>query len=139
VEVRVADVCTDLEDALLVAALVRGLVETAVGDSDRDADRWRAEALRASQWRAARYGVSDTLVHPLRREPAPAREVLDALADHVATAVGEAGDAELVADGLDRVSTRSGASRQRAAYERTGGVEGVVDDLIQRTRASWDT
>jgi carboxylate-amine ligase len=139
VEVRVADVCTDLEDALLLAALVRGLVETAVRDSDRGPDRWRAEALRASQWRAARYGVSDTLVHPVRREPAPAREVLDALADHVAAAVRDAGDADLVAVGLDRVSTRSGASRQRAAYERTGRVEGVVDDLIERTRASWDT
>jgi glutamate---cysteine ligase / carboxylate-amine ligase len=33
VEVRVADVCTDPEDALVVAALVRGLVETAVGES----------------------------------------------------------------------------------------------------------
>jgi glutamate---cysteine ligase / carboxylate-amine ligase len=139
VEVRVADVCTDPEDALLVAALVRGLVETAVADSGRGPDRWRAEALRASQWRAARYGVSDTLVHPLRRVPAPAREVLDALADHVAEALAEAGDTDLVAEGLGRVSARSGASRQRAAYERTGDVQGVVDDLIERTRASWDT
>ena len=140
VEVRVADVCTDPEDALLVAALVRGLVETAVGDADagREPDRWRAEALRACHWRAARYGVSDALVHPLRREPAPARGVLDALADHVAEAVAEAGDADLVAEGLDRVSTRSGARQQRAAYERTGEVEAVVDDLIERTCASWE-
>ena len=141
VEVRVADVCTDPEDALLVAALVRGLVERRPwvdADAGREPDRWRAEALRACHWRAARYGVSDTLVHPLRREPAPAREVLDALADHVAEAVADAGDADLVAEGLDRVSARSGASRQRAAYERTGDVEGVVDDLIERTRASWE-
>ena len=95
--------------------------------------------MRACQWRAARYGVSDTLVHPLRRDLAPAREVLDALADHVADALAEAGDADLVAEGLERVSARSGASQQRAAYERTGEVEGVVDDLIERTRASWDT
>ena len=107
-------------------------------DADREPDRWRAEALRACQWRAARYGVSDTLVHPLRRSAVPAREVLHALADHVAEAVAEAGDADLVAEGLDRVSARSGASQQRAAYERTGDVQGVVDDLIERTRASWE-
>jgi glutamate---cysteine ligase / carboxylate-amine ligase len=140
VEVRVADVCTDPEDALLVAALVRGLVGTAVGaaDAGREPDRWRAEALRACHWRAARYGVSDTLVHPLRREQAPSREVLDALAHHVEEAVADAGDADLVAEGLDRLSARSGASQQRAAYERNGDVQGVVDDLIERTRASWE-
>ena len=141
VEVRVADVCTDPEDALLVAALVRGLVETAAGEAEsgREPDRWRAEALRACQWRAARYGVSDTLIHPVRREPAPAREVLEALTGHVADALADAGDAELVADGVDRVTAQSGASQQRAAYERTGEAEGVVDDLIERTRASWDS
>jgi carboxylate-amine ligase len=140
VEVRVADVCTDPDDGLLVAALSRGLVETAArgAEAGRAPERWRAEALRSCHWRGGRYGVTDALVHPVRRERAPAREVLEALATHVADAVAEAGDKELVADGINRVISRSGASLQRAAYERTGEVEGVVDDLIDRTRASWE-
>jgi glutamate---cysteine ligase / carboxylate-amine ligase len=140
VEVRVADACTDLEDALLVAALTRGLVETAARDAaaGRGPDRWRSEALRACHWKAARYGVSEALVHPVRREQAPAREVLDALAEHVGDVLEDAGDADLVAEGIGRVTTHSGASLQRAAYERTGSVEGVVDDLIERTRAAWE-
>ncbi len=35
--------------------------------------------------------------------------------------------------GLERVLGGTGASRQRAAYERTGSIEGVVDDVLART------
>ncbi len=139
VEVRVCDVCTEPDDTLLVAALTRGLVETAAREAadGRAPDAWRAEALRACHWRAPRHGLSETLVHPARREPAPVREVLEALVDHVAPALAEAGDAELVSDGVRRVTAQNGASLQRTAYESTGEVTGVVDDLIARTRASW--
>ena len=141
VEVRVCDVCTEPEDAILVAALTRGLVETAArqAEAGREPDRWRAEALRACHWRAARYGLSDALVHPVRRELAPAREVMEALAEHVHEALVGAGDADLVEEGFGRVTARTGASLQRAAYESTGEISGVVDDLIERTRASWDS
>jgi carboxylate-amine ligase len=139
VEIRVCDVCTEPDDAILVAALSRALVETAARDaaSGRDPERWRAEALRACHWRADRYGLSETLVHPVRRERAPAREVLEALADHVGAALSDAGDTSVVTDGLARVTAHSGASLQRAAYESTGEITGVVDDLIERTRSSY--
>ena len=141
VEVRVCDVCTDPEDTLLVAALTRALVETAAGQlaAGRGPDTWRAEALRACHWRAARHGLAETLVHPVRREPAPARDVLEALVGHVTEALTEAGDGGLVEDGVGRVLARNGATLQRTAYESTGEVTGVVDDLITRTRASWAT
>jgi carboxylate-amine ligase len=139
VEIRVSDTCTDPADGLLVAALVRGLVETTAA-SWRAGDEppvWRTEELRAGQWRAARYGVTDALVHPGVRELRGAREVLDALVAEVRPALEEAGDLEAVTDGIDRVLAHSGATAQRAAFERTGGVRGVVDDLVARTRASW--
>jgi carboxylate-amine ligase len=139
VEIRVADVCTDAGDAVLVAALVRGLVETAARAwrAGAEVPHWRAEHLRACHWRAGKYGLSDALVDPLSRELRPAGEVLDALMAHVYPALEDAGDAETVVDGVRRVLVHSGASAQRAAYERTGDVRGVVDDLIVRTRASW--
>ena len=39
--------------------------------------------------------------------------------------------------GLDRIRGGTGAVRQRAAYERTGSVEGVVADLVTRTAEAW--
>jgi carboxylate-amine ligase len=140
VEVRVCDICTDPDHAVMVAALVRGLVETAArswrcGD---EAPRWRAEQLRACQWRAGRFGVSDALVDPGSRELRHARDVLDALVAHVTPALDDADDLDTVTRGIRKVLAHSGASAQRSAYERTGHVIGVVDDLITRTRASWN-
>jgi carboxylate-amine ligase len=139
-EVRVCDVCTDPADALLVAVLVRGLVETAVRDEAEGRPRppWRAEALRAAHWRASRFGVSDRLVHPGERELRPARDVLDALVAAVEPALAEAGDLDRVTARLERVVHEGGATRQRAAHERSGDVAGVVDDLIQRTELTWE-
>ena len=48
-----------------------------------------------------------------------------------------AGDLDLVMDGFDRLLGGTGAVRQRAAYERTGSLEGVVADLVRRTEDSW--
>lgn len=139
VEIRVLDVCTDTADTALLAALVRGLVETSArewanGDPLPD---WRAEELRAATWRAARMGLSETLVHPCGRDLRPAREVVEGLVAHVEPALDAAGDLARVQEGVERVLRGTGSTLQRAAFERTGAVEGVVDDLIARTEASY--
>lgn len=139
VEVRVLDTCTDLDDAVLAAALVRGLVETAAEEWSQgmELDHWRGEVLRASHWRAARMGLAGTLVHPGERELRPAREVVGALVEHVRPQLEASGDLDRVVDGVERVLRSGGATRQRAAFERTGSVEGVVDDLRLRTERTW--
>jgi len=135
VEVRVADVCTDPADAVLVALLVRGLVTTAAGQwrAGAPVPEHRTDLLRAAHWRASRYGVAGALVHPLEGALRPAREVLEALVAAVRPVLEETGDAERVAEGVARVLAASGASRQRAAYERTGELSSVVRDLVART------
>jgi glutamate---cysteine ligase / carboxylate-amine ligase len=51
--------------------------------------------------------------------------------------LADAGDLDLVTDGLARLSaTGNGARRQHAAYERTGDLREVVTDLVARTAAS---
>jgi carboxylate-amine ligase len=128
-EVRVADVCLDVDDAVLLAALVRALVQTAV-------DAWRAgeppdpvrtELLRLANWRAARSGLEDALVDPTTLRPAPAAEVLDRLVRHVAPVLEESGELPAVRGLLAAVLARgNGARRQRAAWERTGDLAAVV-------------
>jgi len=139
VEVRIFDVCTDPADAVLLAALVRGLVEKAARcwRSGDEPPHWRTEALRAAHWRASRLGLADTLVHPLLRRLAPAREVLESVVWHVREELEESGDADLVDEGVERVLAGGGAVLQRAAYDRTGMIHGVVDDLVRRSEAVW--
>jgi carboxylate-amine ligase len=140
VEVRVADVCTEVEDAVLVAALVRALVETAAREWNRGESpaEWRTDELRIAGWRAAKCGVTDRLVHPLDHRVAAAAEVLTSVAEHVGDALDESGDSHLVCSGLRRVlAGGNGADRQRSAFKTGGDLVAVVHDLRRRTEASW--
>jgi carboxylate-amine ligase len=139
VEVRILDVVTDVEDTGLLAALVRALVETAAEQWSAGVEPldWRCEELRAARWRASRYGLGDALLDPRSHELRPAREVVSALVHHVGDRLAAAGDSDRVSAGVERVLGATGATRQRAAYERTGSVEGVVADVLARTVESW--
>jgi carboxylate-amine ligase len=137
IEIRVADVCTETEDAVLVAALARALVDTAASSAS-DAAGWRSDLLRAASWRAARFGVAKSLVNPVTWELAPAREVFEALRSHVEPALRKTGDWEWTAGAFDRLMSQgTGAARQRSAYEASGSLEGVMADLVRRTEDSW--
>lgn len=140
IEVRVADVCTEVEDAGLVAALARGLVETAARSHDDEAlaTEWRSDLMRVASWRASRYGLTGQLVHPTMLELAPVRDVIGALIDHVAEVLEGAGDREFVEEAFEHLVARgNGAGRQRAIYEAKGDLKAVVKDLRERTESSW--
>ena len=136
-EVRVLDAVTDPEDVGLLTALVRALVEAAIVDWPDGLPRWRAEELRAARWRASRHGLADGLLDPVTHALRPAREVLTRLVELVSARLDVNGDSGRVARGVERVLGATGAARQRAALERTGSLEGVVDDLLARTADSW--
>ncbi len=136
VEIRVADVCTDPEDGVLVALLARALVEAVAAAPP--ADPWRADLLRVAAWRASRHGLTGDLVHPVEGRLAPPREVFAALVSYAAEALRESGDEERVSDGFERLMSRgTGATRQRRVLEAGGDLVGVVDDLARRTEESW--
>ncbi|HVU73814.1 MAG TPA: glutamate--cysteine ligase [Mycobacteriales bacterium] len=133
VEIRVCDVCIDPYDGVLLGGLIRALVDTA-------ADEWAAgvppaavpvAVLRAAGWRSARHGMADRLVRFAADGSAqlrPAWTVVDELVAHVSPALDRAGDADRVREGLDRIRSRgTGAEVQRAAFERAGTMQAVVD------------
>jgi carboxylate-amine ligase len=136
VEVRAADVCLDVRDAVLVAALCRGLVETA-------AEEWAAgeppppvpaALLRLATWQAARWGISDRLLDPMTSRPRPAPDVIAALVDHVRPALRSCGDEALVTERIESVFLRgNGATQQRAVFEKTGHLTDVNVALARAT------
>ncbi|MGD9961471.1 carboxylate-amine ligase [Nocardioides sp.] len=136
VEIRVGDSCTEAADSLLVAALVRALVETCARRwaTGVDGPSWRSEELRAAHWRAARYGLSGELVDPLELHLVPAATALRQLQHEVTPALRDAGDEELVAAELARLlDTGSGADRQQQVFAATGSLPAVVADAHRRT------
>ena len=139
VEFRAADVCTDLDDAMVLAALARALV-THYAERWRSRsleDAWRVDELRAAAWGAARFGLDGTLVSPVSRELTDAGDVLNQLQTLLAGPLELAGDTELVTHGIAVLQARgNGAARQRAAFAQGGGEAGVVADLRTRTLAT---
>jgi len=137
VEIRVFDATTEVDDVCLIAALTRAVVETVAAGGDA-VPAWRSDLLRAAHWNASRYGTGGLLLHPVTKQPAPARVVVEDTVAHVHDALDLAGDTEQVVDALERLLGRgSGAVRQRAAYESGGGLAAVVTDLRDRFAASW--
>jgi carboxylate-amine ligase len=136
VEVRTADVLLHVEDAVTLAGLVRGLVETAAREA-RDgtpASAIRTEVLRVASWRAGRSGLTGDLVHPRTGRPAPAADVLGALFQHVRRALSDAGDEQRIADGVAALLRRgTGADLQRRIHRDTGDLRAVVRAAVAAT------
>jgi carboxylate-amine ligase len=136
VELRVADVCVDVRDAVLLAALARALVETMAGRwrAGESAPRIRTSLLRVAAWRAARSGLSGELVDPRTGKPVPAWQLVTELIEQLGPALRRSGDEQLVADGLARLRAHgTGADRQRASFAARGSLEDVVADAAART------
>lgn len=134
VEVRIADVCLHRDDALLIAALVRALAETAVrawhaGEPAPDVD---TSVLRLATWRASRSGLGGDLLDPLDGTPHPAAEVVAALIDHVGEALADLGDHTVVADLLTGLLERgTGADQQR----RWAAEDSDLGSMVRRLAA----
>jgi carboxylate-amine ligase len=136
IEVRVADVCLHPDDAVLIAALVRALVETAARSwrQGEPARPVRTELLRLAAWRASRSGLDGQLVDPVTQRPAAARDVASQLLGHVTPALADAGDLATVRGLLDDLLDRgNGARFQRQAYRRAGQILDVVREAAVRT------
>jgi carboxylate-amine ligase len=134
VEIRVADVCLYVEDATLLAALCRGLVDTAAAEwaLGSEVPQVSTELLRLATWQAGHDGVDGSLLDPFTARPRPAAGVLADLLAHVTPALVMAGDLEAVERQLHAVMRRgNGARRQR---ELAGGdMAAVVADLARTT------
>jgi glutamate---cysteine ligase / carboxylate-amine ligase len=141
-EVRVADVCLDVDDAVLLAALARALVETGVRAwrADVPPDPVRLELLRLAAWRASRSGVDGPLLDPGSWRPAPTAEVVERLVGHVTPALEDAGDLATVRELLPAVLGRgTGARAQReaaqgaTARQADAGARAAVALAVRRT------
>ena len=129
IEFRVTDVCMTIDEAVMLAGLIRGLVRTYVQQvaESQPGPNVRQELLRTSQWRAARYGLEGELIDTIAGQAVPARELIGRLLAFIRPALEQEGDWEAVSH------AGNGAMRQRQVYERTGNMEEIVDYIVEET------
>ena len=136
VEVRAADVCLSVADTVLIAALIRALVETAAAEwaQGRPVPDVSAGLLRLATWRAGRSGLAEDLLDPFTVQPRPAPEVMEHLLEHVRPALEAAGDAGQVDRAWQDLRARgTGADFQRRVWAESGDLSEVVRQSLTRT------
>lgn len=130
VEVRICDSQLDVDDTLLVAALMRGLLTA-------DLPEWPAldtNDVNASLWLAARAGLDARLIDPRDGRVVGARELVEALVALAEPRLREHDDLDFVRERIRILpSEGTGADRQRAVLEAGGAAA-----LAQRLDVSPD-
>ncbi len=127
-ELRACDVQLEAQDTVLLGALTRAVVATALVEAEADTPPLRPdpELLDAALWQAARDGLEGTLVDLSAAEPVPAHGLLDTFLEYVGPALEAEGDTEWVHAGLATLRERgTGAERQRRAL-RNGGTDALL-------------
>jgi carboxylate-amine ligase len=119
VEIRITDVCLSVDEAVLLAGLVRAMVATAVGElrEGRPAPPVRTETITAALNAAAQHGLDGAGIDVVTGESVPQRYLFDAFLDHVRPGLAMTGDGdevERLAAGVAIGGT--GADRQRALW-----------------------
>jgi carboxylate-amine ligase len=137
VEIRVADACPIVDDAVLIAGLARALVDTAVREDEAGLPLPESPQvlLRAATWRAARSGLIGHLVDPITRNAVPAHDRVKALLRHTRTALEDRGDWETVVELCTALRARgTSTDRQRGHLQKGLGHQDLVAALIAETQ-----
>lgn len=138
-EFRIGDVCTEIEDVVLYAGLIRSLVRVlaaraAAGSAARPVPD---AVLRAARWRAARYGLAGTLCSAHRGALMPAAHALDELWSELEPDLIQHGEADALRSRLAQLRARgTSATRQRRVFASTGSLQQVVRDTVELTTAA---
>jgi glutamate---cysteine ligase / carboxylate-amine ligase len=133
IEIRVNDVMSQVDDIVAVAGIVRGLVAACQDDSN-PIQEFRWELLRAANWRAARSGLSATLLSPLDGVARPADQAIAEMLGYIAPLLEQRNEFEEVSALTRAILLRgNGSVRQRVAFERQNRIEDVIDSVTLGT------
>ncbi|MXQ14765.1 carboxylate-amine ligase [Microvirga makkahensis] len=142
-ELRVADSCTRVDDAIAIAALYRCLVRRLSLDPTINAGQTGASRAinDENSWRAMRYGIHGSFVDEKTRSAKPVRELLDEVLEMIRDDAKELGCEREVDLARWIVARGTSADRQLTLYTEALGrglssrdaLAGVVDWLSAET------
>ena len=135
-EFRVCDVCTRVDEAVCIAAILQAIVAKLwkLRYDNMTFRVYPATYIEENKWRAVRFGLDGKLIDfgKQREQPARAliREMLEWFVDDVVDELGSRKEVEYAFHILEHGTS---ADRQLATYRQTGDLKAVVDQLIRET------
>lgn len=136
-EFRICDVCTRVDEAVCIAAILQALVYK-LWKMRRDNITFRvypSDLIDENKWRAVRYGLDGKLIDFGKRTELPARELIREFIEwFLGDVLDELGTRKEVEYAFRILDEGSSADRQLKVFDQSGGdMKAVVDHLIRET------
>ncbi|QUH03551.1 glutamate--cysteine ligase [Saccharopolyspora erythraea] len=133
-EVRVADAAATVDEAVLLAGLVRGLVGVALSDRPEPVRPVEDSVLRAACWCSAHHGLEGFSLDVGTGRLVPSWRLVDDLVEHVRPVLERYGDLDAVHALLGKLRRNgSAAHRQREVFRRHRDIGEVVEHVLVET------
>ncbi|KAB2904329.1 MAG: carboxylate-amine ligase [Anaerolineae bacterium] len=147
-EIRIADMCTTVDEAISIAAFIQALVAKLIQlrNQNRSWRIYRTHVINENKWRAVRYGIDGELIDFGCEAEVPMRNLAQELVELVDDVVDELDSREEVAGILKICETGTSADRQVAVYNKAiadgaahqDALRSIVDNLIYETGKGWE-
>ena len=142
-ELRIMDVCTNVEDAITIVALAQSIMHM-LFRLRMENKRWREYRkmlVYENRWRAMRYGITDNLIDFGKGAQVPYKVLLDEMIDMIKEDAEELGCLKEVMNAYNILERGTSSQRQIKVYEESmnaqdnkdSALNAVVDWLIDET------
>ncbi len=128
-EVRICDVCTTVDEAVAIAALIQAIVAKLIKLRNQNLS-WRLypnELIAENKWRAVRFGLDGKLIDYGAREAVPMRFLAKELLEVVDDVVDELGSREELKF-IDTILEKGTSSDRQLAVYRKAQANGASQD-----------
>lgn len=136
-EFRIPDMPLTVDETILLAGLIRGLVRTCYSQVRYrlSTPKLSPHMLNAAQWMVARWGLEADFIDVETQALVPAPIFIEKLLDFIQPALEDFGEWDTVAAIAQRTLKQgNGATRQRQIFHQRKSLIDVVDYLVQETR-----
>ena len=139
-EFRIADICTRVDEAMCVAALVLAIVAKLIKlrRANQSWRNYRHHLIIENKWRAVRYGLDGQLIDFGKQQEVPLRFLAVELVEWLEDVIEELGLEQEVSYVHTILKEGTSADRQLKTFRETQNLEAVVDQLIAETTEGWD-
>lgn len=137
IEFRICDVPLRLEETICLAAIMQALIAKIhkLHKQNLSFRSYRRVLLNENKWRAARYGIHSKLIDFGKQEEVEFKVLMNELLEFIDDVVDELGSRKEVEYVHTILENGTGADRQLAVFEQSGGdLKAVVDYIVSETK-----